>query len=138
MVLISPMSTMIKNVTLMIIVTYGRKNRLMLISASHSTGRKNRHVKRDIYGVSLLLTLALIRDFFATEYELRPTDYFFASPNSSRCGRSSNVALPRSSNVMTQTRSKAVPPQRWGIYPLSVLAFLALAMTARAKSGMLP
>jgi hypothetical protein len=46
MVLISPMSTMIKNVTLMIIVTYGRKNRLMLISASHSPRRKNRHAKR--------------------------------------------------------------------------------------------
>ena len=42
MVLISPMSTMIKNVTLMIIATYGRKIRLVLISASHSPRRKIR------------------------------------------------------------------------------------------------
>ena len=132
------MSIMAKNVTLIKTVTYSRQIRLMLISASHSPRRRIRHAKRDVCAVSLLLPLALIRDFFATEYELRPTDYFFASPNSSRCGRSSNVALPRSSNVMTQTRSKTASPQRWGTCPLSLLAFFALAMTARAKSGMLP
>jgi hypothetical protein len=40
-VLISPMSTMIKNVTLIKIVTYSRQIRLVLISASHSPPEEN-------------------------------------------------------------------------------------------------
>ena len=42
MVLISPMSTMVKNVTLIKIWTYGKKIRLVLISASHSPRKKIR------------------------------------------------------------------------------------------------
>jgi hypothetical protein len=59
MVLISPMSTMIKNVTLIKIVTYGRQIRMVLISASHSPRKKIRHAKRDVYKVPLLPPLAL-------------------------------------------------------------------------------
>jgi hypothetical protein len=41
MVLIRPMSTMIKNVTLEKLATYSKKIRLVLISASHSPPKEN-------------------------------------------------------------------------------------------------
>jgi hypothetical protein len=41
MVLISPMSTMIKNVTLIKIATYSRQIRLVLISVPHSPPEEN-------------------------------------------------------------------------------------------------
>jgi hypothetical protein len=58
MVLIRPMSTMIKTVTLIKLLTYGRQIRLVLISASHSRRRKIRHAKLGVCGVFLLLALA--------------------------------------------------------------------------------
>jgi len=48
MVLMSPMSTMIKIVTLIWLVTYSKKISLVLISASHSPRRKIRHAQRDV------------------------------------------------------------------------------------------
>ena len=60
MELISPMSTMIKNVTLIKIVTYSTQICLVLISACHSPRRIIGHAKRDVCGVSLLLPLALL------------------------------------------------------------------------------
>jgi hypothetical protein len=58
MVLISQMSIMIKNVTLIAIAAYGRQIRMVLISASHRPRKKIRHAKRDVYGVPLLPPLA--------------------------------------------------------------------------------
>src|SRR6516162_3824670 len=43
------MSTMIKNVTLIKIVTYSRQIYLVLISVSHSPRRKIRHAKRAVW-----------------------------------------------------------------------------------------
>jgi hypothetical protein len=60
MVLISPMSIMIIIVTIIIIATYVRQIRLVLIWASHSPRKKIRHANRDVYRVSLLPPLALI------------------------------------------------------------------------------
>ena len=55
MVLISPMSTMIKNVTLIKIVTYNRQIGLVPSPRLTVPRREIRHAKRDVCAVSLLL-----------------------------------------------------------------------------------
>ena len=52
MVLISPMSTMIKNVTIVKIATYSRKIRLVLISACHSP--RGKYVTRSVMSTEYL------------------------------------------------------------------------------------